>query len=290
MPSVKDFFNRGSSSALTVSVPTVDRLLPQALMTDVRVLRIEAVSQAEVACRTIGTSTVQTELREAMVATESFACVDRTTETDLRSIWDVSVQASCSSTDASVDPGDWNNTVLRGIDSQTDCQDPMDPLFWLSGSSDQLTRLFAQLIQGLEREELRCDTTQEVRDNLNLRAENVLLRVEVETLKRRISQAEGSRRSMSPAMDSRRVHRGTVSAVTVGSPFSASFIVTRDEGLVVTSSLAPSSAPLGRLNNGDKVFTAGGPEEICGLVRGPILPRGWITLRDSEHTYLRKSA
>ena len=285
MPSVRDLFKRSAGSVSIPETPPISRP-PEFSESG----RREIPVQAEVGFRTVGTLTAVTEMREAIVFTESFATVDRTTETDLRSVWDAGVQASVSSMEAGTDPGDWNETVQRGIDSQTDSPDPKDPFFWLSGSSAQLKVVFEQLIAGIEREELESETLRDERDHLQLRAENVLLRVEVETLKRKISQAEGMRGLSTPALDSRRVHRGTVAAVTAGAPFSSSFTVTSEEGLVVTSSLAPSSAPLGRLKPGDKVFTAGAPEEICGLVRGPILPRGWITLRDREHTYLRKSA
>ena len=205
------------------------------------------------------------------------------------SMWDAVTECCVSSFEAGVDPGYWNYTRLRGIDSQTDTPDPKDPLFWMSGSMSDVSRIIADLVHTMEQDVLASSSTKESRDNLQLRADNIILRVEVAELKRKLAQPARKVTSDSPVSSHHcSPYKASMAGLVGGTSVSASFVVAVDAGLEVTSSLAPSSSVLGRLKMGDQVLTAGSPEAIGDLVRGPIFPRGWVTIRDENHVYLRK--
>jgi hypothetical protein len=248
----------------------------------------EVSTQIEIPHKTIGTCTFDIERKDQSTSTENRNGLDNGVSTDSVALFDASVQVSVSRMDAGVDPGDWNYVVLRGIDTQTDAPDPADPQLWLSGSVPDSIELISKLIDSLEANELRSKCPSGT-DALKLRAENVVLRMELNSLKKRGPKPLCT--SISPkssSVESRKLQRDFVTAL-VGGAGSSPFIVTTGSGVTVTSTLAPSSAPLGTLKNGDKVFLSGSPEEICGMLRGPVLPRGWVTLKDNHNTYLRKA-
>ena len=248
--------------------------------------------QTEIPVKTVSTSTSYIQSKDKGISTDLFDRIDKEASTERIATFDATSQTAVAHMDAAVDPGEWNYAVFRGVDSQTESPDSADPLFWLSGSLDDSMKLIQRLVDTLEREELGPQSSQSEVDLLKLRADNVLLRIEVSSLKRKIGKLE-SMTSDSPiiplSVETRISQRDAILALTGGSNYSSAFVVTSDSGLTVTSNLAPSSAPLGVLKRGDKVLLAGSPEEICGQVRGPVLPRGWVTLSDSSHTYLRKS-
>jgi hypothetical protein len=243
--------------------------------------------QVEVPVKTVGTLTAVVGKTDTATATENLTAVEVGTSPERVAFYDQVVQCASTYMDAAVDPGEWNYGVFRGIECQTDCPDYADPLMWLSGSFDDTSKFLSRLIDRLERDEFGTTSLQEEVDILKLRADNVLLRIELNTLKRKL---HGIDESSSQTMDTRRIQRETLAALAGRSAVKIPFIVTSEAGATVTANLAPSSAPLGILKKGDRILLCGHPEEICGLIRGPILPRGWVTLSDRSHIYLSKSA
>ena len=246
--------------------------------------RIEQYCQVDIPTRTMGTLTSQVECRNSEASTERFSRVDSFTSMDSQSCWDEAVQANPATHDSEVSPGEWNVTVLRGVDSQTDCPDPADPLFWLSGSLEDVRKCVLNLISAME-EDAKDDG---VRDALQLRADNILLRIEVADLKRKVAQGislyppgrVGNSLSTIP-------RNFFIAGLTGGLKGSATYIVSAKDSLPVTASLAPSSTVLGYVTHGDKVISSGIAEEMGGCSRLPILPRGWVTIRDATDVYLK---
>jgi len=248
--------------------------------------------QIEIPVKTVSTTTSYIQSKDKGTATDMFDRIEKDTCTESVSKFDATSQTSVAHMDAAVDPGEWNYTIFRGVDSQTDAPEAADPLIWLSGTLEDSVSLVRRLVGALERDELGSRGPPADVDALKLRADNVLLRIEVSSLKRKIGKLESMTTSRSLPVrvsDSRKSQKDAIFALTGGCQYSTTFVVTSQTGVTVTSNLAPSSAPLGVLKPGDKILLAGSPEEICGEIRGPVLPRGWVTLRDSSNTYLRKS-
>lgn len=253
--------------------------------------------QTDFGIRTYATNTEVPSVRTIACSTEIPSCVDREISMDTLPSWDASVQFNVPIRDAGVDPGDWNSTRMCGVEAQTESQDLRDPFFWLTGSSAEVNDLISNLLQMLEEFHLQTPSEESsgkgVRDSLQLRADNTLLRIEVAELKRKLNAASSTNfgRTLLGGSETWTPLRPSTAGLTGGYTKSDTFEVVKvgSEGfLSVTSSLAPSSYAIGRLRKGDRVLTAGQPEEILGLVRGPILPRGWITLKDSSDVYLSK--
>jgi len=129
------------------------------------------------------------------------------------------------------------------------------------------------------------------RDNIQLRADNIMLRIEVAELKRRLKQPGPPTSTVDPLGENIphrcSPYKASLAGLHGGLPASTRYVVTSDDGAVVTSSLAPSSFALGRLMPGDTILSAGRPENILDQMRIPVLPRGWITIRDSNQIYMK---
>lgn len=248
--------------------------------------------QSEIPMKSVGTLTHNIGRVEMGTFTENVSGFETGVSPDVIPQYDQYIQCSPACMDAGVDPGDWNSSIFRGIECQTDCPDVSDPLLWLSGSFEDTKRAFGKLIDYLEQEELGTCTSSEKIEALKLRADNVLLRIELSTLKRKIEKfgSNPPLESVVYASDTRRMQRETLSALVGRSSMTTALIVTNESGVTVTMNLAPSSAPLGILRKGDKVLLSGKAEEISGLIRGPVLPRGWVTLSDGSNTYLQRAA
>ena len=251
-------------------------------------LLVDSFVQVEIPSKTVGINTGLLEAKEVFVTTDEPERIDQSSSTDALPTFDAFTQAVAPYMDAAVDPGDWNFSPMRCVDSQTDSPEFTDPLFWVSGSFEQIVRLVNDVTTVLERHELDSSDQRETKDLMQLRADNILLRLEVNALKRRVQKLDIPRPSVPVPMDPRRRQEECISALTGGQRMT--YIVTAEEGATVTSSLAPSSMPLGRLKRGDRVLLSGQPEEISGLVRAPILPRGWVTLKNTTNMFLLKSA
>jgi hypothetical protein len=251
-------------------------------------LLVDSFVQVEVPSKTVGINTGLLEAKEASVSTDDPETIDISCLTDANPKFDAFTQAVAPCMDAAVDPGDWNFSPMRCVDSQTDTPEFTDPLFWVSGSFEQIVRLVNDVMTVLERHELDTSDSMEAKDLMQLRADNILLRLEVNALKRKVQTLDIPSPSVHVPWDPRRRQEECISGLTGGQRMT--YIVTAEEGATVTSSLAPSSMPLGRLRKGDRVLLSGQPEEISGLVRAPVLPRGWVTLRNTTNMLLLKSA
>ena len=252
----------------------------------------DCYAQIDLPQKTIGTSTACLTLKDTGVDPFPVRSSDAVVATETVSTFDASIQCHPMQMDASIDPGDWNSTVLRGVESQTDSPEFNDPLLWLSGSMEEVSLFLEKLLDWLAAEELNSKGSRDKADILKLRADNILLKIEVNALKRRLHTADAAVCPLTHSrMDNIRKEYGdSLADLFCGGWRSSSHHVISDSGLVVTSSLSASSAPLGRLQKGDKIYFSGPPEEIGGTLRAPVLPRGWVTLRDTYNTYLLKSA
>jgi hypothetical protein len=285
---MKALFSKKSSSVVSSSD---DRGVKEDFARDATSSKfaIEFACQVEIPQKTVGTNPDRIQMWDISCDTELNPSIDCYTMTERACQPDASVQTVIFSKDASIEPGEWNRNVLRGIDNQTDTPDPRDPLFWMSGSREQISIIVRNLLVRLE-SEIAEDSASSVSPNnsLQLFADNVLLRLENAELKRKLLDISRSKTSAYDSMGSRRNSRSIVTTLTGGGNTNLTFIVDAEEGVDVTSSLAPSSSVLGHLSKGDRILTAGSPELIGEFVRGPVLPRGWITLRDSKRIYLIK--
>jgi hypothetical protein len=252
----------------------------------------DSYTQIDLPLKTAATSTAPVALRDTGVEAGCVLNMDFALMTETRPVFDASIQCQPMHMDAGIDPGDWNSTVLRGVDSQTESPDFDDPLLWLSGSLEQVSAFLHKLLDWLAVEELKSKGSPDTADMLKLRADNILLKIEVSTLKRKLHTTDPVVNPVAQCrIDTFREVYGDALADLVGGGWRlSSHQVISDSGLVVTSSLSASSAPLGRLQKGDKIFFSGPPEEISGTLRAPVLPRGWVTLRDTYNSYLLKSA
>ena len=127
-------------------------------------------------------------------------------------------------------------------------------------------------------------------DILETRADNMLLRIEVADLKCKLNTANSHARTLIGGIETwTPIVTSSVGHLTGGKSVSMEVVGVGPDGCVlITSSLAPSSVPLGRLNLGTRVMTAGQPEEILGQMRAPILPRGWVTVSEPGRIFLAK--
>lgn len=256
-----------------------------------RILKFDCSMQSEVPTRTTGVATDRILMQDIPCETDIIVFADASSSTEAIASHDSSSQCSFPTREAGVDPGYWNTTLVRGIDAQTDSPSPHDPLFWLSGSRVEVERAVTDLLIRIESDHLGGASSKEALDPLKLYADNVLLRLELTELRRQLHRASRSLLSSNGSPVSRHSFspfKQSIAGLVVGNTQSVTFIVDVTEGLPVTASLAPSSQVLGRLSKGNRVMTAGPPEEIGDLVRGPILPRGWVTLRDANKVYLRR--
>lgn len=246
--------------------------------------------QVDVPNRTTGTLTDIVERRDCGAGTDLLTHLDSFSSMDPCIGWDAAVQALPATQDAESSPGEWNFSILRGVDSQTDCPNPSDPLFWLSGSLQEIRASILNLLSVME-DELRDDDASALKDILQLRADNILLRIEVSDLKRKLSQLPASPLPSSNFSSASSIPRKSYLAGLIGGHADSSvFIVSSDKNLPVTSSLAPSSTVLGFIRKGDRVISSGHPEEVGRCVRLPVLPRGWVTVRDSNDMYIKSIA
>lgn len=256
-----------------------------------RILNFDSSMQAEVPTRTTGVGTDRVLMQDIPCETDIIVFADASSSTETIASYDSSSQCAVPTREVGVDPGYWNATLVRGIDAQTDVPSPNDPLFWLSGSRVEIERAVTDLLMRIESDDLGGASTKEGLDPLKLYADNVLLRLEVTELRRQLHRASRSLLSSNGSSVSSHSYstlKQSIAGLVGGNTQSVTFIVDATEGLPVTASLAPSSQVLGRLSKGNRVMTAGPPEEIGDLVRGPILPRGWVTLRDANKVYLRR--
>lgn len=246
--------------------------------------------------RTCGISTELPQQRTVDTLTDTKGIFDRAVETDRIGQWDASVQNSVHMCDVAVDVGEWNHRIVCSMDAQTDAPDLSDPLFWCTSSSMDMIPFLMSVLDQIDRDSLGTKESSEViskdqRENIQLRADNIMLRIEVADLKRRLKQAPPESSQVDP-LGENMPHRcspfkASMKGLYGGLPSSTRYVVTSDDGAVVTSSLAPSSFALGRLHAGDTILSAGRPENILDQVRIPVLPRGWVTIRDSNQIYMK---
>ena len=251
--------------------------------------RRDVFVQVEVPLRTMGTLTNLTEVRDCGVGMDYLTQLDSFTSMDPTSGWDAAIQALPATHDAESSPGEWNVSIMRGVDSQTDCPNPSDPLFWLTGSLIDIRKSVVSLISVME-EELGGEEKFISKDMLELKADNILLRIEVADLKRKLSQGPIASQQSETHNSRRSIPRKSyLAGLTGGLRDSSVYVVCNTEALPVTVSLAPSSTVLGYIRDGDRVISSGTPEDIGGCVRLPVLPRGWVTLRDPRSEIYLKS-
>jgi hypothetical protein len=233
--------------------------------------------QTEFGHRTVAVVTDAVETRTTSTCTDDVGRIDREVATDRTGMWEKGVMWAPFMKDQGIDIGEWNMTLYRGVEAQTDAPDTLDPLFWCTGSFLEIRKLLTSLLLRVREEYL--DTSEDFTPT-ELQADNILLRLEVEELKSRL------KRSTLEVENSR--YRANRIPNIVPSPFPRTprYTVVSDGGVLVTSSLAPSSFVLGKVRLGDRILASGSPEEIMNLVRVPVLPRGWITVSDGGRTLL----
>jgi hypothetical protein len=246
--------------------------------------------------RTCGIATEIPQVRTIDTLTDSKGFFDRFVETDKVGYWDVSVQNRVDMCDVAVDVGEWNHKVVCSLDAQTDAPDLNDSLFWCTTTPLAMIPFIASILDRVDEDFLGTKEPTELiskdkRENIQLRADNIMLRVEIADLKRRLKQP-GPHSSPVDPLSENIPHRcspykASLAGLHGGLPASTRYVVTSDDGAIVTSSLAPSSYALGHLSSGDSVLSAGTPESILDQVRIPVLPRGWITIRDSNQIYMK---
>ncbi len=281
----EDSFNAAIENANANSNPT-----QAANRADIAVDRtvIHAVAQTEIALRDIPVETDPVEVRTVGILTDVVGIVDRDVGTEPVGMWDREVMCAPFMKDQAVDIGEWNNVVFHGIEAQTDAPDSDDALFWCTGNGPEIHKLMNSLMRRVREEYLKDPRSMDetTLSSTQLLADNLLLRLEVEELKSRLKKTclntEPATVDRSPTMQ-RNLVGGLIDS---GFPKSVRYVVVADEGVLVTSSLAPSSFVLGKVRKGDKVLSAGSPEEILGKYRVPVLPRGWVTVKDKERILL----
>ena len=96
------------------------------------VMRESVEVQVDFGTRTVACSTDDPVVRTMSTLTDSIFFVDRETNMDAIPCWDVSVQNSISCVEVGVNPGEWNSTLVCGVDVQTDSPGMGDPLFWFT--------------------------------------------------------------------------------------------------------------------------------------------------------------
>ena len=246
--------------------------------------------------RTCGIATELPQVRTIDTLTDSKGFSDRAVETDRIGYWDVAIQNGVDMCDVALDVGEWNHKIVCSLDAQTDAPDLNDSLFWCTTTPMAIIPFIASILDRVDEDFLGTKEPTELiskdkRENIQLRADNIMLRVEIADLKRRLKQPGPHSSPGDPLLENMphrcSPYKASLAGVYGGLPSSTRYVVTSDDGAIVTSSLAPSSYALGRLSPGDSVLSAGGPENILDQVRIPVLPRGWITIRDSNQIYMK---
>ena len=155
----------------------------------VQVVEAESVEiQADFGNRTCGIATETPQQRTVETLTDVKGFSERATETDVVGRWDVAVQNSTSMCDVAIDVGEWNYKMVSSVDAQTDAPDLTDSLFWCSQSSMEMIPFLNDILDRIDQDTLNTDASETIskdkRDNLQLRADNIMLRIEVAELKR----------------------------------------------------------------------------------------------------------
>lgn len=244
-------------------------------------------TQTDFGERTVATLTDDLPTRCISVCTDPVVVADQCCSTDPISCWNASCQTDVTAKDAAVDPGEWNCLTFYGVDSQTDTPDLSDPLFWFTPSIPDICRTIDTFFLTLDRVLLNSSSdTLYSKDILRIKAENVILRLELEDL--RCRRFNTSRSSLSP-MPTRPALPSSVETNRPASRY-ACYTVVNEDGVDVLSSLSlEASTALGRLMRGDKVISAGNPTQVGGSIRMAVFPRGFVTVRDSVRIYLMPS-
>jgi len=246
--------------------------------------------------RTCGVTTEIPQQRTVDTLTDSKGFCDRAIETDRIGSWDAAVQNRVDMCDVALDVGEWNHRIICSIEAQTDAPDLTDSLFWCTTTPMAMIPFLMSVLDRIDEDFLGTSEPSELiskdkRDNIQLRADNIMLRIEVADLKRRLKQSGPQSTPVDPLAENMphrcSPYKASLAGVHGGLPASTRYVVTSEDGAVVTSSLAPSSFALGRIKTGDTILSAGRPETILDQVRIPVLPRGWITIRDSNQTYIK---
>ena len=246
--------------------------------------------------RTCGIATELPQQRTVDTLTDSKGFFDRAIETDRIGHWDAAVQNRVDMCDVGLDPGEWNHRIICSIEAQTDAPDLTDSVFWCTSTSMEMIPFLMSILDRIDEDFLGTSEPSEriskdKRDNIQLRADNIMLRIEVAELKRRLKQPGPNSSTVDPLAENIphrcSPYKASLAGLHGGLPASTRYVVTSDDGAIVTSSLAPSSFALGRLRTGDTILSAGRPENILDQVRIPVLPRGWITIRDSNQIYMK---
>jgi len=281
------------------SLQTIDENIPPDARDGRRFVKSTGTDTIEIQTdfgqRTCGILTEILQQRTVDTLTDRTGLIERSTETDVTGKWDVAIQNVRDHRDAATDIGEWNRTSFSSMDSQTDAPDLTDSLFWCTQGSMDMIPFILSILDRVDQDMLNTDPNETIskdkRDNLELRADNIMLRIEIAELKRRLKLPSPSISSLesipTPILHRCGPMKASMTGLHKGIPTSQRFVVVSEDGACVTSSLAPSSYILGRLSVGDKILSSGRPEEIMDQLRIPVLPRGWITLRDSSQIYLK---